>query len=534
MKKILLILVILVSFIPRIVFGEEYSVSRAQEIMRNYLDNNIKDNMTDREKLQVVGKFIGGYDYYAGSSSYVDLILGKGGNCIASATAAVYMANYLGYKAHVRYAVNDEGAGSGHRNAAVETSEGLYIVEAGFTGKAPRPAYVWTTYDGFSRYYNILYQYDGYDMVVNIPHLEEDVIIGEYAFASGMHNDTNIKTINVHKDVSKIEKRAFNGIDTLENINVDEDNPYYVSVDGIVYTKDMKTIVSYPSGKKDTKFIVPDTVTKIGSYAFSYNSYLKEVVLPTNLEEIEYAAFYKVYNLEKVNLGNNLKIIGDYAFNITNLDSLIVPSSVTNVGMDFVRNGNSVVKYVSFLNKNTEISSDNNLKNYINEIHGYKDTNVYNYATTNNVTFVDILSIKPTSIILDKDININLNDTLKINYILSPLDANPNVTWGSSNKSIVSVDNNGNIIGKSMGSATITVTTSNGLKNSVTVKVNGLIGDMNNNNKIDLKDIIVLIKKYLGTDEATDTDILIGDMNHNSKLDLKDIIILIRTYLGLE
>ena len=59
-------------------------------------------------------------------------------------------------------------------------------------------------------------------------------------------------------------------------------------------------------------------------------------------------------------------------------------------------------------------------------------------------------------------------------------------------------------------------------------------GDMNYNNRIDLKDIILLIKKYLGTDHASDLDITIGDMNNNGKLDLKDIIILIRTYLGLE
>ena len=59
-------------------------------------------------------------------------------------------------------------------------------------------------------------------------------------------------------------------------------------------------------------------------------------------------------------------------------------------------------------------------------------------------------------------------------------------------------------------------------------------GDLNKNNKIDLKDIILLIKKYLGTENYTEEDLIIGDMNNNSKLDLKDIIILIRTYLGME
>ena len=57
---------------------------------------------------------------------------------------------------------------------------------------------------------------------------------------------------------------------------------------------------------------------------------------------------------------------------------------------------------------------------------------------------------------------------------------------------------------------------------------------MNKNQKIDLKDIILLIKKYLNSSDASSEDILIGDMNYNNKLDSKDIIILIRTYLGLE
>ena len=57
-------------------------------------------------------------------------------------------------------------------------------------------------------------------------------------------------------------------------------------------------------------------------------------------------------------------------------------------------------------------------------------------------------------------------------------------------------------------------------------------GDMNYNSKIDLKDVISLIKKYLGTDNASSKDVKVGDMNSNSKIDLKDIILLIKRYLG--
>ena len=56
-------------------------------------------------------------------------------------------------------------------------------------------------------------------------------------------------------------------------------------------------------------------------------------------------------------------------------------------------------------------------------------------------------------------------------------------------------------------------------------------GDLNKNDKIDLKDIILLIKKYLGTENYTEDDLIIGDMNNNGKIDLKDIILLIKKYL---
>ena len=64
------------------------------------------------------------------------------------------------------------------------------------------------------------------------------------------------------------------------------------------------------------------------------------------------------------------------------------------------------------------------------------------------------------------------------------------------------------------------------------VSVVNLKGDMNHNGKIDLKDIILLIKTYLGIDDISDEDSVMGDMNHNGKIDLKDIILLIKFYLN--
>ena len=58
------------------------------------------------------------------------------------------------------------------------------------------------------------------------------------------------------------------------------------------------------------------------------------------------------------------------------------------------------------------------------------------------------------------------------------------------------------------------------------------MGDMNQNGKIDLKDIIILIKIYIGSKQQSDLDLTIGDMNQNGKIDLSDIILTLKLYVN--
>ena len=58
-------------------------------------------------------------------------------------------------------------------------------------------------------------------------------------------------------------------------------------------------------------------------------------------------------------------------------------------------------------------------------------------------------------------------------------------------------------------------------------------GDLNGNEKIDLPDIIIALKKYLGLEETTSLELEIADMDNDGKLTLKDIISLLKVYLGI-
>ena len=57
------------------------------------------------------------------------------------------------------------------------------------------------------------------------------------------------------------------------------------------------------------------------------------------------------------------------------------------------------------------------------------------------------------------------------------------------------------------------------------------MGDINNDDKMDLNDVVTLLKKYLHNDIST-RDIKLGDMDNNGIIGLNDIVLLIREYLS--
>ncbi len=67
--------------------------------------------------------------------------------------------------------------------------------------------------------------------------------IREYAF----NCDEKIETVNVGKDIRKIDGKSFYSCWNLENVFVDDDNPYYCDIDGVLYNKELTEIIYYPS-----------------------------------------------------------------------------------------------------------------------------------------------------------------------------------------------------------------------------------------------------------------------------------------------
>ena len=151
--------------------------------------------------------------------------------------------------------------------------------------------------------------------------------IGESAFYGNDH----LKTINVPDSVTNIGKEAFTNCSKLSAINIDLGNPFYTSIEGVLFDKAKNVLYKYPGGKTAKKYQIPEDVVTVGESAFANNERLTSITIPDSVITIDRCAFYGCKKLKSINISDNLTSIGQYAFYMSGLSSLIIPKSVTSI-----------------------------------------------------------------------------------------------------------------------------------------------------------------------------------------------------------
>ena len=154
-------------------------------------------------------------------------------------------------------------------------------------------------------------------------------IIGRYAFEY-----SGIESINIPASVTSIGEMAFRDCNYLAAINVDANNPYYSSVDGVLFNKNKTTLLRYPIGKQG-EYIIPNGVTRIEEMAFEMCGRLTSITIPEGVTYIGRSAFWKCRSLEEIIIPDGVKEIGENAFyGCTGLTSVQISESVTKIGND--------------------------------------------------------------------------------------------------------------------------------------------------------------------------------------------------------
>lgn len=127
--------------------------------------------------------------------------------------------------------------------------------------------------------------------------------------------DTAVTSLYIPRSVTQlILELEYNPFEKISEITVHPDNQFYSATDGVLFNKDGTELVWYPVAKSDTEYTVPNTVRKIGDYAFAFNFALTVVNVGENTETLGEKSFYGCSVIESVTIPKSLTSLGSNAF----------------------------------------------------------------------------------------------------------------------------------------------------------------------------------------------------------------------------
>ncbi len=119
-------------------------------------------------------------------------------------------------------------------------------------------------------------------------------------------------TVFIPASITSIERAVFSGpiVESADVVSfeVDSDNPSFMDIDGVMFSRDGTMLIEYPHGRKDSCYRVPDGVIEICESAFNLNDNLTEIELP-----------------------DSLQIIGDSAFVGCSITKITLPAAVSSI-----------------------------------------------------------------------------------------------------------------------------------------------------------------------------------------------------------
>ena len=161
------------------------------------------------------------------------------------------------------------------------------------------------------------------------------------------NNNSDIKSFN--------ELKFFSGLKEIEGF----DFYYYTSLQSITIPDSVTSIGSHAfTGCKSLQSInIPDSVTSIGEWAFGYCNSLQSINIPDGVTSIKSDAFRDCVSLQLINIPDSVTNIGYQVFQgCKSLKEINIPDSVTNIG-DWVFDGCWALKTI-YISKDCPVYSN--------------------------------------------------------------------------------------------------------------------------------------------------------------------------------
>lgn len=193
-----------------------------------------------------------------------------------------------------------------------------------------------------------------------------ELLEGLTTLGDGAFYECNLENIKIPKSLINIGSNVFANCFQLKSFDVPEDHSVYASLDGVLFTKGLSELVIFPPGKEINSYTVPNSVNKIGDYAFFNCMSLNQIRLQDGIKSIGKGAFWGCYYLKDMVIPEGITLLEDTFNSCYNLKSITLPSTLTSMN-DGV-----------FLGCNLE------------QISGYTGTFVQQYAQQNNINFINL------------------------------------------------------------------------------------------------------------------------------------------------
>lgn len=140
-----------------------------------------------------------------------------------------------------------------------------------------------------------------------------------------------LEYIYIAKNISSIGEQLFCYCNNLTTIEVDKDNQYFSSQDGVLFDKAKKTLIRCPEGIINN-YTVPDGVEKIADYAFYGCNGLKHISFPNTVKSIGKCAFQQCEGLEHIEIPESVEIINESTFfGCKNLKDITTPKKLSEI-----------------------------------------------------------------------------------------------------------------------------------------------------------------------------------------------------------
>ena len=156
--------------------------------------------------------------------------------------------------------------------------------------------------------------------------------IGDYTF----DGCSGLTSVTIGNSVTSIGSYAFNYCSRLTSVHISDIAAWCYIVFGDYCSNPLNYAHHlYLNGEEVKDLVIPNSVTSIGSFAFSGCSGLTSVTIPNSVESIGRRAFYACSGLTSVTIPNSVTSIGREAFrSCSGLTSVTIGNSVTSIGRE--------------------------------------------------------------------------------------------------------------------------------------------------------------------------------------------------------